>query len=191
MSDEMDAGKIRLLAISGSLRAASFNTALLKAAQQLAPKDVDIILYTELGNLPFFNPDLEGAEPVSVLNFRALIKSVGGILIASPEYAHGVTGVMKNALDWVVSGEEFVGKPVALFNTSPRASHAYAALKETITVMSARIVDEASITVALMGTKLDAEGIVAHPEISQALQQSLIAFTKTIKFPAVDPQAED
>lgn len=187
----MDPGKIRLLAISGSLRTASFNTALLKAAQKLAPKDVDIILYTELGNLPFFNPDLEGVEPASVSSFRALINSVDGILIASPEYAHGVTGVMKNALDWIVSGEEFVGKPVALFNTSPRASHAYAALKETITVMSARIVDEASITVALLGTKLDAEGIVAHPKISQALQQSLIVFTKAIRFPVVDTQAED
>lgn len=187
----MDAGKIRLLAISGSLRAASFNTALLKAAQQLARKDVDIILYTELGNLPFFNPDLEGAEPASVLNFSALIKSVDGLLIASPEYAHGVTGVMKNALDWVVSGEEFVGKPVALFNTSPRASHAYAALKETITVMSARIVDEASITVSLLGTKLDADAIVRHPEISKAIQQSLIAFTQAIRFPAVDPQTEN
>lgn len=187
----MDAGKIRLLAISGSLRAVSFNTALLKAAQRLAPKDVDIVFYTDIGKLPFFNPDLEGSEAESVLNFRALIKSVDGILIASPEYAHGVTGVMKNALDWVVSGEEFVGKPVALFNTSPRASHAYAALKETITVMSARIVDEASISVALMGTKLDADGIVAHPKISQALQQSLIVFTQAIRFPAVDPQVED
>ena len=187
----MDAGKIRLLAISGSLRAVSFNTALLKAAQRLAPKDVDIVFYTDIGKLPFFNPDLEGNEVESVIKFRALIKSVDGILIASPEYAHGVTGVMKNALDWVVSGEEFVGKPVALFNTSPRASHAYAALKETITVMSARIVDEASITVALMGTKLDADGIVAHPKISQALQQSLIVFTQAIRFPAVDPQVED
>lgn len=187
----MDAGKIRLLAISGSLRAVSFNTALLKAAQRLAPKDVDIVFYTDIGKLPFFNPDLEGNEAESVINFRALIKSVDGLLIASPEYAHGVTGVMKNALDWVVSGEEFVGKPVALFNTSPRASHAYAALKETITVMSARIVDEASISVALMGTKLDADGIVAHPKISQALQQSLIVFTQAIRFPAVDPQVED
>lgn len=187
----MDTGKIRLLAISGSLRAASLNTALLKAAQQLAPEDVNIILYTDLGNLPFFNPDLEGNEPASVLNFYTLLKSVDGLLIASPEYAHGVTGVMKNALDWVVSGEEFVGKPVVLFNTSPRASHAYAALKETIMVMSARIVDEASITVALLGTKLDADGIVVHPEISRALQQSLIAFTHAIRFPSVVTQAGD
>jgi NAD(P)H-dependent FMN reductase len=188
---EMDAGKIRLLAISGSLRAVSFNTALLRAAIQLAPDDVEIILYTDIASLPFFNPDLEGKEPAPVLNFLKQIRSADGILIASPEYAHGVTGVLKNALDWLVSGEEFVGKPVALFNTSPRANHAYAALKETITVMSARIVNEASICVALLGTQLDAAGIVAHPEISRAVRKSIVDFTHAIKVSETLSQAED
>jgi NAD(P)H-dependent FMN reductase len=187
----MEVKKIRLLAISGSLRAASFNTALLRAAIQLAPEDVEIIFYTDIANLPFFNPDLEGKEPVSVLRFRELIGSADGILIASPEYAHGVTGVMKNALDWLVSGEEFVAKPVALFNTSPRASHAYDALEETITVMSARIINEASITVALLGTQLDAAGIVAHPEISRAVRKSIVDFTHAIKVSETSLRAED
>jgi NAD(P)H-dependent FMN reductase len=187
----MEVKKIRLLAISGSLRAASFNTALLRAAIKLAPEDVEIIFYTDIANLPFFNPDLEGKEPVSVLRFRELIGSADGILIASPEYAHGVTGVMKNALDWLVSGEEFVAKPVALFNTSPRASHAYDALKETISVMSARIISEASITVALLGTQLNAAGIVAHPEISRAVRKSIIDFTRAIKVTETSSQAED
>ena len=172
--------KIRLLAISGSLRAASYNTALLRAAILLAPDDVEIIFYSNMVNLPLFNPDLDGNEPDLVLNFRQLIASVDGLLIASPEYAHGVSGVMKNALDWLVSGEEFVGKPVALYNTSPRASHAYAALQEIISVMSAYIVNEACISVALLGTQLDATGIVAHPEIAQSMRQSLLDFTRAI-----------
>ncbi|MGH8137417.1 MAG: NADPH-dependent FMN reductase [Steroidobacteraceae bacterium] len=72
------------------------------------------------------------------------IRTCDGLLIASPEYAHGVPGVLKNALDWLVAGEEFVGKPVALFNASPRASHAQASLTETITTMSGRIISEAA-----------------------------------------------
>lgn len=176
----MEIKKTRILALSGSLRAASFNTALLRAAISLAPVDVEIILYTDLGNLPFFNPDLEGREPVSVLDFRAKLQAADGVFIASPEYAHGVTGVMKNALDWIVSGEEFVGMPVALFNASPRATHAYAALKETITVMSAHIVNEASITVPLLGSQLDEAGIVAHPEISRMLHTAIVEFRRAI-----------
>jgi len=183
--------KLRLLAISGSLRAASYNTALLRAAALLAPDNVEIVLYTDIVNLPLFNPDLEGYEPDSVLNLRKLVGSVDGILIASPEYAHGVSGVMKNALDWLVSGEEFVGKPVALYNTSPRASHAYAALQEIISVMSAYIVNEACISVALLGTQLDAMGIVAHPEIAQSMRQSLLDFTRAISNSKTSVQAGD
>jgi len=177
----MEIKKIRILALSGSLRAASLNTALLCAAISLAPEDVEIILYTGLGKLPLFNPDLDGRESAFVLDFRTQLQAADGVFIASPEYAHGVTGVMKNALDWMVSGEEFVGKPVALFNASPRATHAYAALKETITVMSARIINEASITVPLLGSQLDAAGIVADPEISRALYAAIVEFTRTIK----------
>ena len=153
---------ISILAISGSLRKASLNTALLRAAITLAPADVKITLYGGLGVLPLFNPDLEGFEPSSVMDFRTQLRQADGVLIASPEYAHGVTGAMKNALDWVVGGEEFVDKPVALLNASPRATHAYASLKETITVMSARIVEQASITVPLLGKNLDEAGIVSN-----------------------------
>ncbi len=118
--------------------------------------------------------------PASVIDFCAQLQAADGVLIASPEYAHGVTGVMKNALDWAVSGEEFVGKHIALFNTSPRASHAYAALKEIVTVMSGRIVDEASITLPLLGSQLDAAGIVAHPEMSLMLRTAITEFTRSI-----------
>ncbi|MHB1144788.1 MAG: NADPH-dependent FMN reductase [Thiobacillus sp.] len=92
---------------------------------------------------------------------------------ASPEYAHGVTGSMKNALDWMVGCEAFVNKPVALLNASPRAVHAQASLKEIVAVMSALIVEESSITVPVLDSGLDEAGIIAHPDISQRIVESL------------------
>ena len=173
---------MRFLAISGSLRRISTNTALLRAAAALAPEGVEVELYGGLGDLPHFNPDLEEAgEPPVVTELRRLVRRADGLLISSPEYAHGVPGAMKNALDWLVSDEHFMGKPVALLSASPRAVYSQASLTETITVMSGRIVPEASITVPLHGRKLDADGVVADPEMAAALREALAAFVRAIE----------
>lgn len=166
---------MKILAISGSLRAASNNTALLRAVARLSPAYISVELFRDLGNLPLFNPDIEATDPPVVARFRAQLVAADAVLIASPEYAHGVTGAMKNALDWMVGCEAFVNKPVALLNASPRAVQAQASLKETISVMSALIVEEASITVPILGSCLDEAGIVSHPEISRILQGALQA----------------
>src|SRR5215471_687580 len=100
----------RILAISGSLRAVSSNTALLRAAAMLAPAGVEIRVYDGLGDLPHFNPDLEGAEPPVVKDFGAQVGAADGIILSTPEYAHGVPGVLKNALDWLVGGFDFINK---------------------------------------------------------------------------------
>lgn len=171
---------MKILAISGSLRAASINSALLRAAARLAPPDISIELYRELGDLPLFNPDIEATDPAPVARLRSNIIAADAVLIASPEYAHGVTGVLKNALDWMVGNESFVNKPVALLNASPMSIHAPASLKEIITVMSARIVDEASITVPLRGARLDEQGIVSNPEIAAALIGALRALQTAV-----------
>src|SRR6185369_1594076 len=112
-------------AISGSLRAASSNTAVLVAASRLAPPGVTIELHEGIGALPHFNPDLDNATPPeAVVRFRKSIGAVDGLLISSPEYARGVPGTLKNALDWLVGSFEFPNKFIALINTSPRAIHA-------------------------------------------------------------------
>lgn len=167
---------VRILAISGSLRATSLNSALLRAVAGLAPADIYIELFTELGNLPLFNPDLEITDLPPVAHFHARLLEADGVIIASPEYAHGVTGVMKNALDWMVGSEAFVNKPVALLNASPRATIAQASLKETLTVMSAQVVEAASITLPIIGSNLDELGIAAHPSISTSIREALRAF---------------
>src|SRR6185369_7524480 len=118
--------RVRVLAISGSLRRASSNSALIEAVARLSLDTADVSIYRELETLPPFNPDLEGGPaPAPVARFRAALQECDAVLISSPEYAHGVPGVLKNALDWVVGSGEFVDKPVALINTSARATHAW------------------------------------------------------------------
>ncbi|MCF3947875.1 NAD(P)H-dependent oxidoreductase [Acidiphilium iwatense] len=90
--------------------------------------------------------------------------------MCSPEYARGVAGVMKNALDWLVSSLEFPGKPVAVINASQRATCADAHLKLTLATMSARLVEAASITLPLLGRNLDADGIVSDDALSAQLR---------------------
>ncbi len=142
---------MNLLALAGSLRAQSINAAFCRAAAQLAPAGLEVTVYPGLGRLPLFNPDLEAAPPAAVIELRSAVGAADALLIASPEYAHGVSGVMKNALDWLVSFEGFVGKPVAVVNTSPRAHHAYDALLETLRTMSAQPIPEACGALQLLG----------------------------------------
>ena len=167
---------IRGLAISGSLRRASSNTALIVAAARLAPGTVEISIYRGLAEIPPFNPDLESdSAPEAVTRFRAALQACDVVLISSPEYAHGVPGVLKNALDWVVGSGELVDKPIALINASGRATYAWASLAETLSVMSAHVIVEASITVPLDGRRLDANGIVEDIELSSALRSAIEA----------------
>lgn len=171
---------MQLLAISGSLRRASTNTTLLHAAAALAPNGVTVSLYTGLGDLPHFNADLEPALPAAVADLRTRVGQAHGLLISSPEYAHGVPGVVKNALDWLVGGAEFVGKPIALLSASPRATHAQAQLADTIATMAGRLVPEACATIPLLGTKLDARAVIADPTLAAALHAALAAFAHAI-----------
>jgi len=173
---------MNILAISGSLRATSLNTAVLQAAGRLAPAGVTIEMFEGIGNLPFFNSDLDGDRlPREVAEFRAAIGAADGLLISSPEYARGVAGVMKNALDWLVGSFEFPNKPVALINTSPRATHALAALSITLETMAARLVQDASITLPLLGTTNDAASIAANAELAAPLRNALERYAQAIR----------
>ena len=171
---------VRLLAISGSLRLASSNTSLLQAAELLAPAGTSIAHYREIGRLPHFNPDLDGHIPDIVVALRAQIEEADGLLIACPEYARGIPGSFKNMLDWLVGSLSFPGKPVALFNASPRASAAQAALRLVLETMSARVVNDASITVQLLSKGMNADVIAADPAIAAVIVNALHTLTKVI-----------
>ena len=172
---------VRVLAISGSLRAASSNGALVAAVAALAGGTATVSIYRGLGEVPPFNPDCDEEDPAGpVAGFRSALRACDALLISSPEYAHGVPGVLKNALDWVVGSGELIDKPVASINASPRATHAQASLIETLTVMSAKIVVEASIALPLSGRALDAAGILADEALSSALRAALDALVRAV-----------
>jgi NAD(P)H-dependent FMN reductase len=166
---------MRVLGLCGSLRAASINAALLRAAARLAPPGVSLRVREDLGGLALYNPDLEPCPPANVVAFQREVECADALVIASPEYAHGVTGTIKNALDWLVGSEHFPGKPVAVLNASPRATHADAALRETLRTMSALIVEDASVTLALLGAGLDEEAMVANASVAGAVRAALLA----------------
>jgi len=175
---------VKILAISGSLRVRSSNTELLRATALVAPAGWTFDFYDGLAGLPHFNPDLdaEGSTPPEpVRELRARIAAADALLICSPEYAHGVAGSMKNALDWLVSDAEMVGKPVGLLNASARAVVAHAALAETLRTMSTALVPAASIVVPLDGRRLDAAGIAAAPTLAAALRGALDALAGSVE----------
>jgi chromate reductase len=167
-----------MLGISGSLRARSSNTELLHAVTSLAPANVRVALFSGLGALPHFNPDLDGpgmVPPPAIADFRRHVRSADALLICSPEYAHGVPGALKNALDWLVSVPEVIDKPVGLLNASPRATHAQASLAETLRTMSLRVVPAASIAVPVLGRGQSAADMARDPELAGALSGVIAA----------------
>jgi NAD(P)H-dependent FMN reductase len=173
---------LRILAISGSLRAQSSNTSLLRLASSVAPDDVIVDLYDGLATLPHFNPDDDlDVPPPTVLELRRRVGAADGLLFCSPEYAHGVPGSLKNALDWLVASVELPGKPVASLNASPMARHAQASLLETLTVMSTRIVREACVTIPVTRGDLDENGGIANADIARATRDALDRFVRAIR----------
>lgn len=118
--DRASPGTVRLLGLSGSLRAASYNTALLRAARELAPEDVEVVLHP-LHDLPFYDGDVEVAGlPASVEALRTAIGTADGLLIATPEYNRSTTAVLKNAIDWASRGRPspLDRKPTALLSAA-------------------------------------------------------------------------
>jgi chromate reductase len=170
---------ITLLALSGSLRRCSYNTVTLDALAELAPEHIQITI-GDIGNLPLFNPDREDESIPEVSQLKAAVGESSGLIIASPEYAHGISGPMKNALDWLVSGDEFPYKPIMLINTSPRATHAQAALTEVLTTMSGNLVEDAYVALPLLSSGYDKGGILNDLQCVDALTTALNRFVTYI-----------
>ncbi|MFN7979849.1 MAG: NADPH-dependent FMN reductase [Vicinamibacterales bacterium] len=134
---------MRVLAVCGSLQAASRNRDLVARAVALAPAGMTVEVFDGLGDLPHFNPDLEAAPGPAVTRWRAALAASDAVFIACPEYGFSLPGVVKNAIDWVIGSGELERKIVAITAAShhpERGLRGLAALREPLTAVSATIV---------------------------------------------------
>ncbi|MBT9384420.1 NAD(P)H-dependent oxidoreductase [Pseudooceanicola sp. CBS1P-1] len=133
---------MRILALSGSARAASTNSALLRALAGVAAPTHQVRVFDALAGLPVFSPDLE-AEPLprAVAEFAAAVAACDVLVISSPEYVRTLPGGLKNAIDWLVSRPEIIDKPVALLHASHRGDDMLAQLRQVLGTLSQQFLD--------------------------------------------------
>jgi len=173
--------RVQILALSGSQRTHSWSTALIVAAQALAPEGICVEIHDGHKTWPLFSPDLESEPPAAVQALRDSITAADAVLIASPEYAHGVSGTIKNTLDWLVSHPGFADKPVAVFNPSYRAHHADAALKETLRTMAADLIPDACVRIPVIGAPVRQDAIATTPAFRTAIESALLAIADHVR----------
>ncbi|HMS66491.1 MAG TPA: NADPH-dependent FMN reductase [Saprospiraceae bacterium] len=169
--------KLNILAICGSTRAQSTNLSLIKAIKHLFLEQLEIEIYSGLSELPHFNPDLDDTKEVSI--FKNKIKAASGVLICTPEYAMGVPGSLKNALDWTVASMEFSQKPVLLITASSSGEKAHASLLETLKVIEAIIPEECQLLISYAKTKIKNDEITDDITYSKVVA-AVNAFTSLL-----------
>lgn len=174
---------MNVLGISGGLGIKSVNTAILRAAISLAPRDMKVSVFDGLNLIPHFNPDLDKVPaPETVAHFRNLIKLADGLIISSPEYVHGVPGSLKNALDWLVSSGEQSGKPLLLLSVSGGGGEkVHEQLTEILTVMEVKVISGAKLFTGVVRKAFDAQGNLTGSEVTEILKRSLEKLNLAIK----------
>lgn len=172
----LDMKTVKLIGLSGSLRTASANTAILRSLQEAQPAHVDLQLHP-LDDVPLYNQDFDGPQaPHGVVALKAAIDSADGVVICSPEYNFGMPGVLKNALDWAsrpANASPFKGKPVLIMTSSPAFTggvRAQTQLRETLAGMLARVVARPPVVIAGVFAKLQEGRLVDADNLGFALQ---------------------
>lgn len=175
---------MRVLALSGSLKAQSLHTLLLSEAARLAPPGMEITRWEGLDALPHFTPERDSDPlPAPVSELRGRIRAADALLFCTPEYVQAMPAVLKNLLEWVVSSDACLGKPAAAWSASPSpegGAQAQAALVQTLKVMSARVVPEASLCLTLAWSTLDVTGRLVEPAQVSFLQGALVALAAAV-----------
>ena len=175
----------KIVAISGSTRQNSSNLNLINAIIELSAGQLDISIFNKLTEIPHFNPDLDSDEPLKAVgDFRKALNEAQGVLICTPEYAHGVPGSLKNAIDWTVSSMEFSHKPVALITASSDGKAAHYSLLQTLKVIEANIPNSSQLLISFIKTKIKDDKIVDATTLKQVqdLIQSLIKTIENNKY---------
>ncbi|MDN5927925.1 MAG: NAD(P)H-dependent oxidoreductase [Hyphomicrobiales bacterium] len=178
---------MRFLAICGSLRAASTNRILLEAFARHAPEGIAVVMCETIRDLPLFDPDRDDEyRPSAVAGLARQVAEADGLIIASPEYAHGIPGPLKNALDWLVSGSEIPNKPVMLVHASVRGLCVREHLSEVLKTMSAKLHPGPAFEIHLVGkSPEEAREMLDRPRMREHIAGVLAGF---VAF-AADPDA--
>ncbi|MCQ6956895.1 NADPH-dependent FMN reductase [Mucilaginibacter aquariorum] len=164
--------------MSGSLRAGSSNHNILKHIGSLLPSDVNYHIYDALSSIPPFDPGLDNdTPPEPVITLRNAITAADAIIICTPEYAFGVPGQLKNALDWLVSSSTLVDKPVVLITASLGGENAHASLQLILGALSANITD--TLLINFIRSKINADGNVTDEDVKTGLKQVAINLKRT------------
>jgi len=165
--------KKTIFSISGSLRSGSSNHNILKFLSAIVPADVTYTIYNNLGQIPPFDPGLDNeTPPEAVTELRNLINQADAVIICTPEYAFGVPGQLKNALDWLVSSSTLVDKPVSLITASSVGNNAHASLLLTLGALSANVIEEAILLIPFIRAKMDTEGNVTDKPTKESLENA-------------------
>ncbi len=177
---------LRVLGISGSLRKASFNSGLLRAAQEIAPNGMEITIF-DIKDLPFYDGDIEAqGDPASVIALKSAIRDADAVLFATPEYNWGTSGALKNAIDWASrdrEGGSLMGKPVAIIGAGGRSGTARAQMQLQQTLAetgSVVMVKPGALVQAFSPMRFDSEGNLIDQKIKELLQRHLEEFTRWI-----------
>ncbi|CAM5240214.1 NAD(P)H-dependent FMN reductase [Streptomyces spiroverticillatus] len=172
---------LRFLALSGSLRRGSHNTALLHALKALAPDGVSVEIHEGLGELPYFNQDREEVPPASVADLRARVREADGLIIATPEYNSAIPGVLMNALDWLsrpAGDSSLRGRPTAILGASPSqfgTARGQLVLRQILHRVQAPVVAHPEVTVFRSHQRFDTEGTFLADQFTESLLKELLA----------------
>jgi chromate reductase, NAD(P)H dehydrogenase (quinone) len=173
--------KKKILAISGSTRTNSTNYRLIKAVGELSKDIFDVELYNNIAYLPQFNPDNDNENVAKeVHRFRQLLKQADGVIICTPEYAHGVPGSLKNAIDWTVGTGEFWHKPTMLITASTDGKYGHESLLETLRVIEAGNIQNLQLLIPFASTKVNSDNKIIDQKVLSAIDILLLVFEKTI-----------
>lgn len=176
-----DPATVRLLGISGSLRKGSYNTAALRAAQELAPDGVTIDAF-DIAPVPLYNEDVRAqGVPAPVEALRAAIKAADGLLIVTPEYNYSIPGVLKNAIDWASRPPEqpFDNKPIAIMGASPGAmgsSRAQYHVRQCFVFLNGLVMNRPEVIISAANTRFDAAGRLTDQATRDFIAAYLVAF---------------
>ena len=159
-----------IFAISGSLRKGSSNHTILEFLASGIPENINYKIYDGLSSIPAFDPGLDNDNPpAAVIDLRNQLAHTDAIIICTPEYAFGVPGALKNALDWTVSSGSFSGKPTALITASTGGEHAHEAMIKILGAIDAKPSPDTTLLISFIRTKIDSEGNISDQDTANKL----------------------